>query len=43
MLQASGMPISADKTRVKGKFYVPLKGRLLPAEKLMKRIIDITK
>ncbi|MCE9549169.1 HAD-IIB family hydrolase [Candidatus Nomurabacteria bacterium] len=39
LLQASGIPISADKSRVKGKFYVPLTGKLLPADKLMQKIL----
>lgn len=42
LLQASGMPISADKTRVKGKFYVPLQGEFLPADKLMQKILSLT-
>ncbi len=41
MLQASGIPISADKTRVKGKFYVPLLGEFLPADKLMQKILSL--
>jgi len=40
LLQASGMPISADKSRLKGKFYVPLKGKFLPADKLMQKILS---
>jgi HAD superfamily hydrolase (TIGR01484 family) len=39
LLQESGMPISADKSRVKGKFYIPLKGEFLPADKLMQTIL----
>lgn len=39
LLKESGMPISADKSRVKGKFYVPLKGEFLPADKLMQKIL----
>ncbi len=41
LLQVSGMPISADKSRVQGKFYVPLKGKLLPADKLMQKVLSI--
>jgi len=39
LLQESGIPISADKTRVQGKFYIPLKGQFLPADKLMQKIL----
>ena len=39
MLEESGMPISADKTRVGGKFYVPLNGKFLPADLLMQKIL----
>lgn len=41
LLQASGTPISADKSRIKGKFYVPLKGKFLPADKLMQKILSL--
>ena len=41
LLEESGMPISADKTRVKGKFYVPLKGKYLPADLLMQKILAL--
>lgn len=41
LLQASGTPISADKSRVKGKFFVPLKGKFLPADKLMQKILSL--
>ncbi len=41
LLDASGMPISADKNRAKGKFYVPLKGKFLPADTLMQKIISL--
>ena len=41
LLQASGMPISADKTRVLGKFHVPLEGEFLPADKLMQKILEL--
>ena len=43
LLEESGMPISADKSRVKGKFYVPLKGKFLPADMLMQKILSINK
>ncbi len=39
MLQESGLPISADKDRVGGKFYVPLEGEFLPADLLMQKIL----
>jgi len=41
LLEQSGMPISADKSRVKGKFYVLLNGRFLPADKLMQKILSL--
>jgi HAD superfamily hydrolase (TIGR01484 family) len=41
MLQESGLPISADKTRVEGRFFVPLQGRFLPADLLMTHILYI--
>ena len=40
LLQASGTPISADKTRIKGKFYVPSKGKFLPADVLLQKILS---
>ncbi|MFA5840762.1 MAG: HAD-IIB family hydrolase [Candidatus Paceibacterota bacterium] len=43
LLRESGMPISADKSRVKGKFYVPLKGKFLPADELMQKILALKK
>lgn len=39
LLEESGMPISADKDRVKGKFYVPLAGEFLPADLLMQKVL----
>jgi HAD superfamily hydrolase (TIGR01484 family) len=42
LLQESGIAVSADKNRVKGKFYIPLKGKFLPADKLMQRILLLT-
>jgi len=41
LLEESGLPISADKTRVQGKFYVPLEGEFLPADKLMQKILSL--
>ncbi len=43
LLQQSGISVSADKTRVKGKFYVPLKGKFLPADELMQKILYLKK
>lgn len=43
LLEESGMPISADKSRVKGKFYVPLRGKFLPADALMRQILLLSK
>ncbi|MCX6714092.1 MAG: HAD-IIB family hydrolase [Candidatus Vogelbacteria bacterium] len=43
LLQASGTPVSADKSRVEGKFYVPLEGEFLPADNLMQKIISLKK
>ena len=40
LLEESGMPISADKTRVKGRFFVPLQGDFLPADLLMQKILE---
>lgn len=41
LLNEAGIAISADKSRVKGKFYVPLKGKLLPADKIMRKILSL--
>ncbi len=41
LLEGSGMPISADKSRVKGKFYIPLNGKFLPADILMQKILSL--
>lgn len=41
LLSESGMPISADKERVKGKFHVPLEGKFLPADLLMQKILSL--
>jgi len=43
LLGASGMPISADKSRVEGKFYIPLEGEFLPADNLMQKILALKK
>ena len=40
LLGESGMPISADKDRVKGKFHIPLEGEFLPADVLMQKILS---
>lgn len=42
LLEESGMPISADKDRVQGKFYVPLEGEFLPADILMQKILELS-
>src|SRR3989344_3740063 len=41
LLHESGFAISADKTRIKGKFHVPLKGKFLPADILMQKILAL--
>jgi HAD superfamily hydrolase (TIGR01484 family) len=41
LLEASGMPISADQSRVSGKFFVPLNGKFLPADILMQKILKL--
>jgi HAD superfamily hydrolase (TIGR01484 family) len=41
LLNRSGLGISADKTRLKGDFFVPLKGKFLPADLLMQKIIKL--
>jgi len=41
LLQSSGIPISADRTRIKGKFYVSLSRKFLPADGLMQRILSL--
>ncbi len=43
LLGKSGTPISADKSRVKGKFFIPLKGKFLPADNLMQKILSLKK
>ena len=39
LLSKAGISVSADKSRLKGDFYVPLKGKLLPADLLMQVLI----
>lgn len=41
MMDAAGISVTADKTRVEGDYYVELSGEKLPADVLMERIIDI--
>ena len=41
LLDASGLPVSADRTRAVGKFYVPLKGKFLPADILAQKISSL--
>jgi len=41
LLEETGIPVSADKSRVTGKFYVPLKGKFLPADLLMRKILSL--
>ncbi len=39
MIDVAGIAISADKTRVEGDYFVPLKGEFLPADLMMRQII----
>ncbi len=41
MLKAGGLPVSADKDRVKGKFYVPQSDKHFPAGVLMEKILSL--
>lgn len=41
LLAQSGTPISADKTRVSGKFFTPLLGEFLPADNLMAHLLTL--
>src|SRR3989344_5728594 len=41
LLEESGLAISAAKTRVKGNFFVPLRGEFLPADILMQKILSL--
>lgn len=43
MLRESVIPVSADKSRIGGKFYIPLKGKFLPADELMQKILSLKK
>ena len=40
LLEEAGIAVSADKSRVQGNFFVSLKGKRLPAELLMRKIIS---
>lgn len=39
MIDAAGIAITADKTRIEGDFFVPLEGEFLPADLMMRQII----
>jgi HAD superfamily hydrolase (TIGR01484 family) len=41
MLAESGTAISADESRVKGDFYIPLEGEFLPADNLMQKVLSL--
>jgi len=41
LLKESGIPVSADKNTVRGKFYIPLLGKLLPGDALMRKILEL--
>lgn len=41
LLAESGLPVSADKSRVEGTFFVPLEGEFLPADVLMQKILSL--
>lgn len=43
LLDEAGIAVSADKTRVNGDYYIPLKGTKLPAEVLMEQILKVIK
>src|SRR3989338_391306 len=43
LLRESDIPVSADKNRLWGKFHIPLKGKLLPADILMQKILSFLK
>ena len=40
LLERAGIAVSADKSRLKGDFYVPLNGKFLPADILMRKILS---
>src|SRR3989344_1512040 len=41
LINSAGISVSADKKRVKGNFFVPLSTKHLPAERLMRRILEV--
>lgn len=41
LLKEAGIAVSADKSRVEGHFYVPLRGPALPADVLMRKILSV--
>lgn len=41
LLKEAGIAVSADRSRVKGDFYVSLKGKFFPADKLMQKILSL--
>ncbi len=41
LLKESGISVSADKSRVRGKFYTPFAGKRLPAYLLMEKILSL--
>ncbi len=40
MLSGAGISVSADKSRLDADFYIPLKGKFLPADLLMQKIFS---
>ena len=43
LLDEAGIAVSADKSRVEGDFYVNLDDKMLPAGRLMKRLLEISR
>jgi len=43
MMSLGKIAVTADKSRVKGDFYVELEGKRLPADILMERLLEISK
>ncbi len=41
LLAESGLPISTDRSRVEGTFYIPLESDRLPADVLMQKILSL--
>jgi HAD superfamily hydrolase (TIGR01484 family) len=41
LIDMAGIKISADKSRLKGDYYIPLNGKFLPADVLMDHIINL--